>query len=213
MAALIILILALALLAVMTVNLTRRHRHMRALMELAQETNLNFSAEDIVDVPTRYHRLRQIHQGHHRHAWDLVYGTCPQGLIAIFAYCYDRGFGARKNSHAHWMAVMETPVDHGTWLLTPGNTAADATTDAWPIARDLPHHRLYARNAATLRKLDAQGLPEKLACLPPDLTAEASQQMLAVTADYVNDVACPRRLLSRLCELIGQLEEPAPDKS
>ena len=93
-----------------------RRRETRALRELAGRQRLNYTAEDLIDLHERYYRLHLIRQGHNRFAWNLLYGTTNEGLVSLFCYRYDLGFGVDQTHRSWWVAVLETPCCHSNWL-------------------------------------------------------------------------------------------------
>ena len=101
-----------AIAAVMSIS---RRRESRILRELAGRQRLNFTAEDLIDLHERYYRLHLVRQGHNHFAWNLLYGTTDEGLVSLFCYRYDLGFGVDQTHRSWWIAVLETPRCYPSW--------------------------------------------------------------------------------------------------
>ena len=111
-----LLILGITTLAAVAVIMSiARRRESRTLRELAGRQRLNFTAEDLIDLHERYYHLHLIRQGHNRFAWNLLYGTTDEGLVSLFCYRYDLGFGVDLTHRSWWVAVLETSDCHPSW--------------------------------------------------------------------------------------------------
>lgn len=93
----------------------RRRKQARALIRLARSKGLTFSPVDLIGLHERYYNLEMIRQGHNRQAWNVVYGSTDAGLLAMFRYSFDAGFGVHRSSRHYWIAVIESPQSAGNW--------------------------------------------------------------------------------------------------
>ncbi len=183
----------------------RGRRETATLRHLARGMRLNFAGTDLIGVHGRYNSLGLIRRGHQRHARNVLYGSTDAGLVAVFRYSYDLGFGAGRTTRQAWVAVLETARAHRPWrLAAPDCWRRDARPDA-PDAGPVP----AAEHAATLRRLQAPAIRELLARSPRGAEWEACGRVLALTAPADGRPETPERLLKMLLEAGRRLEEAA----
>lgn len=176
----------------------KRRREYRGLSTIARRLNLKFSPVDLIGLHERYNNLRLIRQGHSRHAFDVLYGSVEQGLIAIFRYNYDTGFGGHQLGQSRWVAVLESSREFGIWqaepVLQPLSQAESLTAGESTANRDMPggwviegSYRIQAAHAATLRNLQAAQMREAIQSLPANGGVEACGPLLAVVVPLAAD--------------------------
>ena len=172
-----------------------RRRQLRALRRLARERRLNFSPEDLIDVRDRYHNLELIRQGHSRHACNVLHGPTDAGLLTVFSYSYDLGFGPRRASAYWWLAVVETAGVHEHWRAGPANSAPPQ--DETQIDR----FNIRADHEETLQKLIDAGIERVFQASPADCHWEVRGPLVAVAAPFGSVPEVPRQLLTTACDL------------
>ncbi len=181
-----------------------RRRRTRTLLSLATELHLSFSPEDLIDVQDRYHNLDMIRRGHSRHACNILYGRADAGLVTVFCYHYDLGFGAHQVSRDWWFAVLETPGVHKHWRAVP----AGASTLTSPVRIDV--FDLQADHRDTLSQLTDAGIERVLEAAPADYHWEVRGPLVAVATPFDPAPETPRRLLITACDLARILAHALP---
>lgn len=206
------LVLVLLIVAVVTGRaVVSRRRLIKELSALARRRRLNFSPFDLIGIHDRYYNLDLIRQGHSRYAWNVLYGSTDAGLVAVFRYSYDVGFGVYQGSRHWWMAVVETPYLHDPWRAELGGTGereGDSHSDANEAA--LGSFRLRTAHAATLERLRDTAVTGSLDAAPVNTRWEARGPLLVAAVPVDRDPQTPDRLLTAVCELARRLKPPAP---
>jgi hypothetical protein len=207
-----LLLLGLAILIIVAAaTFLARSRESRALRDLAARSRLNFTAEDLIDLHGRYYRLDCIRRGHNHFAWNLLYGTTEEGLVSLFCYRCDLGFGVNQISRTSWIAVAETPRELSAWSAehlagTPAPpTPTNSRTDTRPEICVGPFI-VRADAEETIARLRQAGLDSFLAGQPAIEHAQACRQLIAVAIPYDRDPQTPARLLDTLHNLARLLE-------
>ncbi len=180
----------------------QRRRESRALVVLARGRNLKFSATDLIGLHDRYYNLELIRRGHGRHAWNVLYGSTDAGLIAVFRYSYDLGFGVNQTTRHGWVAVLENATPFENWRAEPA-----LSTPADPDATHVGPLHVWAEHADTLARLSAPRVAAILLSIPEHWSLEARATLLAIAAPLA-DAAGPERLLDTLMELADALRAP-----
>jgi len=181
-----------------------RRRQLRTLRDLARRHRLNFSPEDLIGLHERYQNLDLIRRGHNRHAWNVVYGSAEPGLIALFGYSYDLGFGANRTAHQYWIVVIETPRAHHHWQAFSGESACRPVGEP----RRIGPFDVWADHPATLSELLDAGLESTFHKAPANYRWEARGTLLAVATPMQPDPQTPEQLLTTACELALRLPTP-----
>ena len=174
-----------------------RRRQNRRLRDLARSRRLNFTPEDLIGVHERFYNLSMIRRGHRRHSWNLLYGTTDAGLISLFCYRYDLGFGTHQSCRQCWIAVVETPCDHARWSTL---CACDSHADNHHTA-EIAGFTIHADALDTIDKLRDAGLEAVLQKAAPTDQLEMHHQLVAGAAPYSRDIAIPARLLDTTIQL------------
>ena len=191
-------VVGLVMLTVVTLRaLFARRRQNRRLRELARSRRLNFTPEDLIGVPERFYALRLIRRGHRRHAWNLLYGTPDAGLISLFCYRYDLGFGIHQSCRQCWIAVVETPHDHDCWHALP---ACDSQANNHHTS-EIAGFTIHADARDTIDELRDAGLEAVLKNATPTDQFETHHQLVAAAAPYNRDIETPARLLDTTIQL------------
>jgi hypothetical protein len=196
-----------------------RRRQRRELLALARKRNLKFSPVDLIGLHDRYYNLDLIRQGHGRHAWNVLYGSVETGLIAVFRYSYDLGFGVQRTSSQWWMAVLESPTPFANWRAEPahdapadttGSTdAAEATGPAQPTSEiRVGPLLLHADRAATLTDLARPPVAAALLAMPEGCHVEAHGPLLALACPADDNLEHPERLIDALTTLAEATTRP-----
>jgi len=175
-----------------------RRRQNRLLRGLARSRRLNFTPEDLIGVHERFCNLRLIRRGHRRHAWNLLYGTTDAGLISLFCYRYDLGFGIQQSHRQCWIAVLETPRNHARWYALLA--ASEPQADSRPTAQ-LAGFTIHADGGDTINRLCDAGLEAVLRNAAPADRLETNHQLVAAAAPYSRDIETPARLLDTTIQL------------
>lgn len=186
------LLLGLALVLLVLCALARRRRAARALRDLARTHRLNYAPDDLIGVHERYCSLELIRQGHSRTASDLLYGVTEAGLLTVFRYTFELGFGAQRSGETRWMAVLETPELHDPWHAVPA-----AKDD--PPGTLVGRYRICAEHARTLEAVRGSHLPGALDDLPNGARVEARGHLLAVAIPDRSDPADVAALIAAMC--------------
>ena len=196
--------LPLVLVALGTVSgaaLFRGRREAATLRRLARGMRLNFAGADLIGVHGRYNSLRLIRRGHQRQARNVLYGSTDVGLVAVFRYSYDLGFGAGRTTRQAWVAVLETARPHRPWRLGKPDIWSTAPPDdpgGGPV--------LTADHAETLRRLSDPAIRELLERSPPGAEWETCGRVLALSVPADGRPETPERLLEVLLEAGRRLE-------
>jgi len=179
-----------------------RQRQVQALREIAKRHRFNYSSEDLIGLHERYQNLDLIRQGHNRHAWNVVYGAVETGLIALFRYRYDVGFGANRSSRQWWVAVVETSRAYRHWHAFPkGGHQAMSDGRKWG------RFRIHTYHESTVPELIDAGVDTTLANAPPDYQWEVRGPLIAVAAPMRPDPQVPEQLITVACELAQRLAD------
>ncbi len=191
---LVLLILGLAVLMTVTaLTFTARRRERRELRALAARCRLNFTPDDLIDLHERYYRLSIIRRGHSRFAWNLLYGSTEEGLVSIFCYRCNLGFGVNQTDRSWWLAVVETSAPHAAWQ-------AERQSSVDPF-RSEKHERsegplvVRADEESTLERLPMSELRRLFEAFPLVEHAEVRRQLVCVAGPRGGDIESPQRLL------------------
>ena len=172
-----------------------RRRESRHLRELADRRRLNFAPDDLIGVYERYVHLDLIHRGHNRHVWNVLYGTTDAGLVTLFCYAYELGFGTNRTQEQWWMGVLETGDLHDTWQALPEEAIKRNYTKVGEVC-------VRTDRRTTRRSLEAS---EEIRSIldPADRPChwEVRGPLLAVAARLDSDPATAEQLLARLVRL------------
>jgi len=201
----VVLVLLVAAMTTARVIISRR-RQAVGLHGLARRHRLNFSPLDLIGLHDRYYNLDLIRQGHSRHAWNVLYGSTDAGLVAVFRYSCDVGFGVHQESRHWWMVVVETPYLHDPWRAGPADAAEpDGGGGGGENEIALGPFKVRADHAATLARLSDPAVTEWMRQLPPASRWEARGPLLAAAVPVDHDAETPDRLLTTACELARRL--------
>jgi len=175
----------------------RRRRQAHELTRLARRRGLAFAPLDLIGLHERYYDLACIRQGHNRRAFDVLYGSTDAGLVAVFRYRFDLGFGVEQVSKQWWVAVLESPRPLAAWQAWPADEPRlerpehSARIGPLAVAADRP---------STLDALRQPPLASFLTSVPEDWHFEARTTLAAVVAPFDHDFTVPDRLLASLAE-------------
>ena len=210
----VLLFLGLAILILLAgYTFAARGRQSRSLREFAARNRLNFTSEDLIDLHGRYYRLECVRRGHNHYAWNLLYGSCEEGLVSLFCHRCDLGFGVNQVSDLSWIAVVETSAERPGWSAERprGGPAAPAqrggVTGNFHEARVGPF-LVRADAPETLVRLQRAGLDSFFADHPAIDRAEVRRQLAAVAAPYDRDPHTPARLLDAVRSLVRLADAP-----
>jgi len=191
---LVLLILGLAVLIVVAAaTFTARRRERRELRALAARRRLNFTPDDLIDLHERYYRLSIIRRGHSRFAWNLLYGSTEEGLVSIFNYRCDLGFGVNQTDRSWWLAIVETGAAHAAWqaerqsFVDPFRSEKHERTEGPLVIR--------ADEESTLDRLPMSELRRLFEDFPLLEHAEVRRQLVCAAAPRRGDTETPERLL------------------
>lgn len=173
-------VLVLFLVALRMLLLRRGER--RLFAALASRLRLNDAPTDVLDVAERFHELALLRRGHGGHAWNLLYGATPAGLVAVFCHAYEAGIGAQRERKAWWIGVVRTGAVHRPWR---ARMAAD-------------HHDAGAG------PIDA-GIQSFLEGFPGSWQWEVRGPLVAVAAPLDDDPATAERVFNAVLDLAGRL--------
>ena len=195
------IILGLVALCIVVVRvLLLRRRQTRMLRRIADRHQLNFSPEDLIGLHERYQNLELIRRGHSRHVWNVVYGSTDAGLVALFRYSYDLGFGANCTTHQCWMVVVELSGVHPSWRACPAGSGA-AGNGHWRVDR----FDVRADRVTTVPELVDAGVENTFRKAPAGYHWEVCGSLVAVAAPLHHDPETPDRLLAVASELAQRL--------
>lgn len=175
-----------------------RHRQSRRLRELAHSRRFNFTPEDLIGVHERFHNLRLIRQGHRRRAWNLLYGTTDVGLVTLFCYRYDLGFGIRQIHRQCWLAVIETPHDHACWHAS--SSAVGSAPDGCHTT-ELADFTIHTDACDTIDQLRHTDLETMLQNTISVDRLEIHHGLVAAATPYSRDIETPMHLLDTVIQL------------
>lgn len=178
-----------------------RRRPVRLLRDLAAARRLSLSAEDLIGIQERYHNLDMIRRGHSRHACNLLYGSTGTGLVTIFYYSYDLGFGVNRTNRQWWFAVVETACLHDHWRAMPA-----ASFNGGRELALVDRFRVRTEHHHTLGRLIDAGIEELFRTAPPEYYWEARGPLVAVATPFDSDPQTPRGLLDITCDLARRLQ-------
>ena len=181
-----------------------RRRQLGMLRDLARRHRLNFSPEDLIGLHERYQNLDLIRRGHNRHVWNVVYGSGDPGLIALFGYSCDLGFGANRTAHQYWIVVIETPRVHHHWRALTAESAGLSGEH-----RRIGPFDVWADHPAAISELLDAGLESTFQKAPASYCWEARGTLLAVATPMQPDPQTPEQLLTTACELALRLAAPS----
>ncbi|HSW46058.1 MAG TPA: hypothetical protein VLM89_10860 [Phycisphaerae bacterium] len=201
-----LLILGLAVLVVVSaVTLITRRREAQTLRAFAARRRLNFSSEDLIDLHARYYPLAVIRRGRNRFAWNLLYGTTDEGLVSLFCYRYDLGFGVNQVQRAWWLAVIETSRNHPGWQARRDSAGAGDADESRHRGR-LGDFTLTSDQDDVLERLREIGIETFLREKPDLQYVEAHGQLVVVAAAYDRDPRMPAHLLDAVSSLVRLLD-------
>ncbi|MFQ5491409.1 MAG: hypothetical protein ACE5GE_11875 [Phycisphaerae bacterium] len=203
-----------------------RVRCRRELAGLARSLQLNYRADDALQLARRYRRLTLMREGHDRRTWDLISGPTAQGAMTCFAYRYEVGFGINRAVRAWRVAVVETERPWGRLALRSCRTG-QGHHDIWePSCSEVTldygadQRWMLIGRTGRLPAWFPSALFGRLAGFDWDLHLELCDHLLAlqVPMDDTSDQA--KRLMQALKETVAQLlaaadmpgrhAEPAP---
>lgn len=180
----------------------QRRQTLRELAALARRKGLTFSPLDLIGLHDRYYDLEIIRQGHNRHAWNVLYGATEAGLLAVFRYRYDIGFGIDQDSRQWWIAVVERSAVGPAWHASPASQAAaeprpalDNGAQAW-----LGPFLVRADREETIGLLQRPETSAIFSRLSPDWQAESRGLLLAFAAPAAENDSSPDRLIDAAVE-------------
>lgn len=179
----------------------RRRGQKRELEKLARARGLTFSPLDLIGLHERYYSLELIRRGHNRCASDLLCGSIDAGLVAVFRYSYDVGFGVEQSTRRCWIAVLESAKPLAPWRATP---ASDRGTEPGGESTRVGPFRVRTARGGDFDRLGSLGLWTALAEMPDFWHFESQGTLLAIAAPQEEDLHLPAQLLNavgRLCSV------------
>ena len=176
-----------------------RRRQTRELLKLARRHNLKFSPADLIGLYDRYWNLALIRRGHNRHAWNVLYGSTEAGLVAIFRFSYELGFGLNRSARSWWVAVLESPQPFKSWQAEPAVEGEKSAAPAEGGLPGLPIEPVLVRANAPV--------PEA-SIVPPAAVTENKRSMLAAAPVYCSVPLSSTRFVALLLEAPMSLAEP-----
>jgi len=199
-------ILILAAVAVGTI--VSRRRQTRKLRQLAQKRRLNYSAEDLIGIHERYQNLELIRRGHIRHASHVLFGSTDVGMVTLFCYTFDLGFGINRSAQQWSMAIIETTGHYDHWRARPvksGQTNEDAKTiDRFSISAD------HQDTAAQLTDADIEQLLQES---PAEYHWEVCGPLVAVAVADDSNPETLDELLNTAIKLAKTLAQKSPNNN
>ncbi|MCL2700676.1 MAG: hypothetical protein FWE88_03155 [Phycisphaerae bacterium] len=105
---LLVLSLAAAGLAVLTVVSLRQRRRMR-LARVASDLGFRYSREDLFNVPVRYAEFALVTSGHCLLASNVISGHLEGLAVRAFDFQYEVGHGTRRMTRQYGVVVVEMP--------------------------------------------------------------------------------------------------------
>lgn len=87
-----------------------QHRRTLLLARKAHERGLQFSSDDLFDIPRRYGDFAVICGGHSSLANNLTYGRLEGWPVRAFDFRYEAGHGPLRVTRHYGIVVLETPV-------------------------------------------------------------------------------------------------------
>lgn len=179
----------------------RRRIELRELARIARRRGLTFSALDLIGLHDRYCNLELIRRGHNRHAWNVMYGSVDTGLVALFRYSWQAGFGTRQVVHQEWIAVLECPAPLAGWRTAP----AEAQGEPLPTGSRIGGFIIHADRTATARALCEPPLAEVFLSVTKKWHFESRGILLAAAAPFDGDWGVPERLLDCISSIASRL--------
>lgn len=178
-----------------------RRRELSSLSALARRRNLKFSTVDLIGLHDRYCNLELVRQGHNRHVWNVLYGSADAGLVTVFRYSYDLGFGVCRRSESWWMTVLEGPQVLKPWRADPAGAA-----EISPPSERMGPFAIHADHAATVADLRQPGIRTAIESMPADCHIEAAGLLLAAAIPFEAGPAAPDTLLTCILTLADHLQ-------
>ncbi len=178
------LVLGLVIAALLTWQVLRaRRRRVLGLSRLALQARLNYSPEDVIGLHDRYYNLRLIRTGHSRGVSDTVYGSTRNGLVAVFRYCVEVGFGAQQARRSWWMAALESPEPRVPCLgLRAVAEAQLVPAEHYPHVLTVGGWSIHYRHQTDQAVLDSAAMGDLLARWPAEWVFEGSGRVVLVRA-------------------------------
>ena len=191
--------------SVTTYAMLARRRQIGTVRGLTRDWRLNYSAEDLIGLHERYYALNLIRQGHHRQVSHILYGVIDEGLVSLFCYRYDVGFGVSQAGRQWWMAVVETPQTRPAWMACPTDEQA-AFTVPYPHVRTIGGFAVGTEigDAESPCPADVEGA---LRDAPAGARIEVRQRLVAVALPFKPDAETPRLTLMAVRRLAGRTEQ------
>jgi hypothetical protein len=191
------IILAASLVAAVVIRgFYRRHRQRKQMHELARRHQLNYAPEDLVGVLERFSGLQLLNTGHSRHISHLVYGSIDGGLITLFRFSCEVGFGVNRSERQWWMVILETAQNFKPWRTMPIEFQQLHKQQA-PLGR----FQLETEHEDTLAHLRQAGVCKWLEQMPSYFQYEVRGPLLATAAPGREKIRIPERLLESVYQL------------
>lgn len=172
-----------------------RRRQVGSVRSLTRDLRLNYSAEDLIGLHERYYALNLIRQGHHRQVSHILYGVIEEGLVSLFCYRYDIGFGVSQAGRQWWMAVVETQQPRAAWMAYPNGGKADLGAP-YPHVRNVAGFTVCAETTDDPGSTGPADIEAVLRDAPPDGRIEVRQRLVAVALPFKPDGETPRQVLT-----------------
>ena len=177
----------------------RRRQQIRQLKDLARELGLHYVLDDLIGLHERYQNLRMIRRGHSRLAWNVLHGSQACGLVTLFCYRYELGFGARQIPRTWWIGVVETTAGHPSW-----HADSSPPSGAEPSLK-CPPFFITAQQDTILAELKSRNICSWLTNYRPDGSVEVHGPLLAVAVPLDERPETPRELYAQLIEFARKL--------
>jgi hypothetical protein len=105
-----LLVIAFVIVAVMGAiyGIVAARKRREGLFELAQRLNMNFNGGEDYGIPGRSGFLKQLDQGDHRYATNVLSGTYQQNEILVFDYHFQTYHTDKTGTHTdhHWFSFF-----------------------------------------------------------------------------------------------------------
>ncbi|MBP7936304.1 MAG: hypothetical protein KA354_16820 [Phycisphaerae bacterium] len=183
-----------------------RRRQIGSVRSLSREWHLNYSAEDLIGLHERYYDLNLIRQGHRRQVSHILHGVTPEGLVSLFCYRYDLGFGVNQTGRQWWMAVVETPKARSAWIACPADRQFATLTAPYPYTGKVAGFMVRREGGGDGEGADLADLERILKDVPACGCAEVRQRLVAIALPFRPDSETPRQALTVVRRLAGQIE-------
>lgn len=182
-----------------------RRRQIGSVRSLTRGWRLNYSAEDLIGLQERYHALNLIRQGHHRQVSHILYGVLEEGMVSLFCYRYDLGFGVNQTSRQWWMAVVETNKPRPAWIASPLDERP-ALFVPYPHVGNIAGFAVSAEFGSDPGGNALADLEAVLRNSPAGARIEVRQRLVAVALPFKPDPETPRLTLTTARRLAGRAE-------